>query len=130
VSLVLVDTSVWIELISGRAPTRIADDDVQRFVTCGPIVQEVLQGMRESAAAREFCQYFEAVPCLADPLPRRLYVAGAEIFRSGRRRGCTIRSSVDCLIAAVAIDYGIPVWHRDRDFDAIAGFTELEVVSL
>jgi predicted nucleic acid-binding protein len=37
-----------------------------------------------------------------------------------------IRSSADCLIAAIAIANGIPVWHRDRDFATIARFTLLE----
>jgi predicted nucleic acid-binding protein len=57
-----------------------------------------------------------------------LFVAAAEIYRQGRRRGITIRSSTDCLIAAIAIDYGIPVWHRDRDFRAISRYTALEAV--
>jgi predicted nucleic acid-binding protein len=35
---------------------------------------------------------------------------------------------VDCLIAAIAIDRKIPVWHRDRDFTAIAQYTDLEAV--
>jgi predicted nucleic acid-binding protein len=49
-------------------------------------------------------------------------------FRLGRRKGCSIRSSTDCLIAAIAIDNQLPVWHRDRDFSAIAAFTSLEVL--
>jgi predicted nucleic acid-binding protein len=42
----------------------------------------------------------------------------------------TIRSSADCLIAAIAIANSIPVWHRDRDFSAIAKFTALETSAL
>jgi hypothetical protein len=127
VSLVLVDTSVWIELLNGRtaAPPGI---DPQRFVTRGPVVQEVLQGLRQNAESRRFTESFAAVPCLADPLPRHLFAAAADIYRSGRRRGYTIRSSVDCLIAAIAVEYEVPVWHRDRGFDAIAGYTPLQTV--
>jgi predicted nucleic acid-binding protein len=40
--------------------------------------------------------------------------------------GVTIRSSVDCLIAACAIRNGLPILHSDRDFDAIARFTPLQ----
>jgi predicted nucleic acid-binding protein len=39
----------------------------------------------------------------------------------------TIRSSIDCLIAAIAIENRVPVWHRDRDFSAIATYTALEI---
>ena len=71
---------------------------------------------------------FLAIPVLSDPIPLGLFVSAAEIYRQGRRRGITIRSSTDCLIAAIAIDHGIPVWHRDRDFGAIAQYTQLETV--
>jgi predicted nucleic acid-binding protein len=57
-----------------------------------------------------------------------LYVAATDIYRRGRRRGLTIRFATDCLIAAIAIRNAVPVWHRDRDFDAIASFTVLETV--
>jgi predicted nucleic acid-binding protein len=121
--MILVDTSIWTELLNGR----LAEVDPLEFVTCGPVAQEVLQGLRDSADARRFREAFEALECLADPLPRRVFGAAAEIYRSGRRRGVAIRSSVDCLVAAIAIEYEVPVWHRDRDFDAIAGYTELRV---
>jgi predicted nucleic acid-binding protein len=39
----------------------------------------------------------------------------------------TIRSSTDCLIAAIAIQNDVPVWHKDRDFTVIAKFTRLRV---
>jgi len=40
-----------------------------------------------------------------------------------RRRGVTVRSSIDWLNAAIAIENRVPVWHRDRDFEAIARYT-------
>jgi predicted nucleic acid-binding protein len=65
---------------------------------------------------------------LSDPIPLGLFASATEIYRQGKRQGITIRSSTDCLIAAIAIDQGIPVWHRDRDFGAIARYTGLETV--
>jgi len=52
---------------------------------------------------------------LEDPVPAEAFVEAAEIYRSGRRRGYAIRSTVDCLIAAIAIRHGVPFWHKDRD---------------
>ena len=46
----------------------------------------------------------------------------------GRRRGVTIRNSVDCLIAAVAIEHDIPLLHHDRDVDPIAEHGGLHVI--
>ena len=124
--MILVDTSVWIELINGRLSRTLAADRVLEFVTCGPIVQEVLQGLRHVPAGDSFREGFLGIPCLSDPSPRGLFLQAAEIYRQGRQKGFTIRSSVDCLIAAIAIENRVPVWHRDRDFDAIAKFTALD----
>jgi predicted nucleic acid-binding protein len=66
---------------------------------------------------------------LSDPIPRALYVEAADIYREGRRHGLTIRSSLDCLIAAIAIHHKVPVWHRDRDFGSISKFTRLQTVN-
>ena len=124
--MILVDTSVWIDLF--RSKPRLKEEDLFRFATCGPIIQEVLQGLKPGAVSDAFRSGFLALPVLSDPIPLELYVAAADIYRSGRRRGLTIRSSVDCLIAAIAIENRVPVWHKDRDFAAIATFTELAIV--
>ena len=55
------------------------------------------------------------------------YDDAAALYRRCRRQGATIRSLLDCLIAAVAIRTGVPLLHIDRDFDALARHTELEV---
>jgi predicted nucleic acid-binding protein len=124
--MILVDTSVWIDLL--RAKPRIEEEELFRFAVCGPIVQEVLQGLKPGAASDAFRSSFLALPVLSDPIPVELFVAAADIYRSGRRRRLTIRSSVGCLIAAIAIENGVPVWHKNRDFAAIATFTERAVV--
>jgi len=81
--------------------------------------------MRAENQRMWFRQLFLAVPRLGDPVPLSCFVEAAEICAQGRRQGNTIRSSIDCLIAAIAIESGVPVWHRDRDFSAIARFTPL-----
>ena len=52
----------------------------------------------------------------------------ADLFQRCRRRGETIRSPNDCLVAAIAVRAGVPVLHRDRDFDILARHTDLEAV--
>jgi len=124
--VILVDTSVWIELLAGRMPSLTAGQLLQ-FATCGPVVQEVLQGLRPRRESVEFQESFLALPCLSDPLSLGLFLEAANIFREGRRQGYTIRSTMDCLIAAIAIENTVAVWHRDRDFDTIAKYTPLRV---
>jgi hypothetical protein len=127
--MILVDTSIWIELLNGRRGTEVPLDDLVEFVTCGPIVQEVLQGLRAGPASQALAEAFLAVPVLGDPLPLRVFLEAADIYSLGRRKGYTIRSSTDCLIAAIAIENRVPVWHQDRDFTAIARYTSLETVA-
>lgn len=124
--MILVDTSVWIELLNGRHDPRITEDELLNFATCGPVAQEVFEGLRDHPWAGAFREAFLAFPVLSDPLPVETFLAAADIFRQGRRKGFTIRSSTDCLIAAIAIDHKIPVWHKDRDFEIIARFTGLQ----
>ena len=123
--MILLDTSIWVSLLRQGRP--ISEEHLLRFVTCGPVVQEVLQGLRRGRAEQAFLTAFGALRCIGDPVPLRLYQEAAEIYRDGRSKGYTIRSSADCLIAAIAIDHGVPVWHRDRDFSRIAKYTRLEI---
>ena len=74
---------------------------------------------------KSFRESFASIPRLSDPLPFSTFLEAAEIYSHGRRKGYTIRSSTDCLIAAIAIQNDVPVWHKDRDFTAIARFTRL-----
>ena len=127
--MILADTSIWIELLNGRLPQGIAMDDLLlRMVTCGPVVQEVIQGLRAGPGREAFRPAFLAIPCLSEPLPLQTFLAAADIYAQGRRRGYTIRASADCLIAAIAIENRVPVWHRDRDFALIAEYTDLIAV--
>lgn len=125
--MILVDTSIWIELLNGRMGRHLDPEQTLRFAVCGPVVQEVLQGLRSCAASAKVRDALQAMPSLSDPLPMELFLDAAEIYREGRRRGITIRSSIDCLIAAIAIANGVPVWHKDRDYEQISRYTSLRV---
>ncbi|HMD96428.1 MAG TPA: PIN domain-containing protein [Terriglobia bacterium] len=123
--MILVDTSVWIELLNGRLGSKVSQEELLNFATCGPVVQEVLQGLRQDPASEAFREGLLALPILSDPLPRAAFLSAVEIYRLGRAKGYTIRSSTDCLIAAIAIENRVPVWHKDRDCESIARYTSL-----
>ena len=127
--MILVDTSVWIGLLNGPFRRGVSDDDLAGFLICPPIAQEVLQGLRPLPASRAFREAFLALTRVGDPLPFSTFLAAADIYREGRMKGITIRSGTDCLIAAIAIENDVPVWHHDRDFAAIAKYTRLRVVT-
>lgn len=57
---------------------------------------------------------------------RPVFDQATDLYRSARRAANTIRSGVDCLIAACAIKHSLAVLHRDRDFDLLAKVSSLE----
>jgi predicted nucleic acid-binding protein len=124
--MILVDTSVWIGILKGNRRVKAAE--FENYLTCGPVIQEVFQGLKPVPEAAAFRAAFLQIPRLSDPVPAEVYLEAAEIFRLGRLKGYTIRSSVDCLIAAIAIRGGVPVWHRDRDYTFIARYTPLRAI--
>jgi hypothetical protein len=125
--VVLVDTSVWIELF--RKPSRLRLDSLIDFddvVTCLPVVQEVLQGFDAEPAFMKARQAMLALPIVESPLTGDVFLQAVDLYRAARRTGVTIRSSVGCLIAACAIRNQLEVLHIDRDFDAIAQVSALQ----
>lgn len=125
--MILVDTSIWIEWLRRPPRPALGDRQLANLATCGPVLQEVLQGLRPGPDADAFRDTFLALPVLGDPLGTATFLAAADLYRLGRAKGLSIRSSVDCLIAAIALEHRVPVWHRDRDFAALARFTALQL---
>ncbi len=122
----LVDTSVWVEAFRKPShfdlPSVVEIDDV---VTCLPIIQEVLQGFRDETAYRIAREAMFAFPIVESPLPRGVFEEAVMLYRAARRKGLTIRSSVDCLIATCALRHDLTVLHRDRDFEALTRVSTL-----
>lgn len=122
----LVDTSVWVEVF--RKPSRVRLEEevpLDQVVTCLPVVQEVLQGFRDERAFRWARGSLLALPIVESPLRQDVFEEGAQLYRRGRRAGVTIRSGVDCLIAACALRHGLTVLHKDRDFSLLAQVSPL-----
>ena len=59
------------------------------------------------------------------PMEMALYLEASSLYRSARRSGLTIRSSVDCLIASCALRHDLEVLHHDRDYTSLARITPL-----
>jgi len=124
--VILVDTSVWIEVLRARRPLDLeASVDFDDVATCLPIVQEVLQGFRDEEAYRRAREAMLALPIVESPLGSEVFLEAVALYRTVRRGGRTVRSSVDCLIAACAIRHDLEVLHRDRDFTAISEISAL-----
>jgi predicted nucleic acid-binding protein len=129
--MILVDTSAWVEVLRGRHRAAFSALAPQReIVTCLPVVQEVLQGFDNNGVRSAARAALEQIPTLEEPLTRDVIEEAVRLFISARLNGDTVRSSVDCLIAACAIRNGATVLHRDRDFDKIARISVLRTLRL
>ena len=73
------------------------------------------------------CAVLFAFPIVESPLTDEVFRLAVDLYRSARRAGFTVRSSVDCLIAACALRSSLTVLHHDRDFDALARVSTLDV---
>lgn len=124
--MLLVDTSAWIEIF--RRPARLSVDQLgglDDIVTCLPVVQEVLQGFADERAHRIAREAMLALPTVESPIGEGVVLEAVDLYRAARRAGFTVRSSVDCLIAACALRHDLTVLHRDRDFPALARVSPL-----
>lgn len=126
--LILVDTSAWVEFLRDTGSPvcervdRLMDDEL---VICDPVRLEVLAGARDDAHLRQLQGLLARATVF--PTGPTHYDAAAGLYRSCRRRGETVRRLFDCLIAAVAIDAGVPVLHADEDFEVLARHTALRL---
>jgi len=120
----LVDTSVWINYMRDEAnevTMRLADIEERAypFGITGVIHQEVLQGAA-SRAKFDYLEEFMRSQTFYHPQdPVESYTEAARMYFDCHRAGITIRSSIDCLIARVAIEHGLMLLHDDRGFEKI-----------
>ncbi len=128
----LVDTSAWIQAVSrSRAPSRltarIGDLMVAgQLATTELVVLELLVGAKTESEYRVYAARMAALHRLATDL-RHWELAGRIGFQL-RRDGITVPTT-DLLIAAVAMEAGATLLHRDRHFDVIAERFPLHVES-
>jgi predicted nucleic acid-binding protein len=121
--MLLVDSSVWIDaecaVLSDATRFLASRDESDELATTGLIVQEVLQGMRSDKRLEVWRQKFWAMLIL-EPRELSTYEVAADLYRRARAKGLSIRSSNDCVIAALALEHGALLVHNDRDFIALA----------
>ena len=129
--MILVDTSVWIDFFrdvdswqAARLETAIGNDDV---AICGPILMEIRQGIASDKEVREVERLLS--PLVYLPTLRKTYCRAADIYRAARAKGKTIRNTIDCVIAACAIENRARLRYRDKDFTTIARMSSLELIS-
>ena len=125
----LVDTSVWIDLFRGEGSEAVERlkqlAGFDELIIGDLILAEILQGVRsdrERADVEAVLDAFDVVPLVGELGARQ----SAENYRALRKRGITVRKTMDCLIASWCIRHNVPLLHSDRDFEPFAALGLIE----
>ncbi len=129
--MILVDTSVWIDVLrdrGGEAVEAFRGIVGDNFYVLTRFTQlELLQGAKDDYEWRRLEEYLDTQIYLE--ATEKTWVEAARIYYDLRRKGITINSPIDCCIAQLAIENGVPLLHRDQDFEEIAKIRPLKVIA-
>ena len=132
--MILVDTSVLIDFFKGisNEPAnrmRYVLDHQIPFGITSVIYQEVLQGAKSEKEYELLRKYLSSQRFFHPLDPVKSYSDAAHIYFSCRKKGVTIRSTIDCLIAQTALEQDLFLLHNDKDFEAMASIIGLRLYS-
>ena len=121
--MIVVDSSVWIDFLNGRKVPHVerlrATFGADEIIVGDLMLCEVLQGLDSERAAQEveaLLRRFEIVPMAGEAIA----AGAARHFRSLRKRGVTVRKTIDLLIGTWCIENRRALLHNDNDFRPMA----------
>ena len=123
--MVLVDTSVFIGYLKGLADgpylkmKHLVDHNLP-YGICGYVYQELLQGAQSKKNFELLKNYLDPLPIFELKHGKQSYENAARVYFDCRRKGITVRSIVDLVIAEIAIENGLRLLHDDKDYCKIA----------
>jgi predicted nucleic acid-binding protein len=133
--MLLVDTSVLIDYLRGLKNIiterfqYVLDNNIP-FGINSLIYQEILQGVKTEKDFNTVKKYLDTQRFYSLRNNRESYAAAARIYLKCRKRGITITSTVDCLIAQTALENNLLLLHNDADFDRMQVIVGLKVFKL
>ena len=127
----VVDSSVWIDYFNGKRTkqTSLLDSFLgnELIVIGGIILTEVLQGFRNDKDFNKAKQLLGSV-IFREMLGEDLAIKSAKNYRRLRKKGVTVRKTIDVMIATFCIANNLPLLHDDRDFRPMERHLNLKVI--
>jgi predicted nucleic acid-binding protein len=131
--MILVDSSVWIDYFNGRKTSRTDWLDTalgSEYLVMGDIIlTEVLQGFQSDEDFTTAKNLLLTLP-FVEMAGRELAIESAMNYRFLRKKGVTVRKTIDVMIGTFCIHNHISLLHSDRDFEPMEKYLELETVVL
>lgn len=132
----LIDTSVWINYFrqkntpATRYFINLLDEEIPFGIT-GIIYQEILQGAASNSDFNHLSEYLGTQRFYHPKDNLRSYQSAAKLYFDCRRQGITIRSTIDCIIAQIAIENNLILIHDDADFYQLSSIVKsLKVIEI
>lgn len=129
--MILVDSSVWIDYFNGKktAQTDWLDSSLGNIpIIMGDLIlTEVLQGFQSDKDFKTAKEYLSRIPFMAMG-GQALVLESAMNYRFLRKKGITVRKTIDVMIGTFCIHYRLPLLHDDRDFDPMVKLLKLKIV--
>jgi predicted nucleic acid-binding protein len=130
--MVLVDSSVWINYFNGKNTwqTEILDQmllQIPLFIG-DLILTEVLQGFRKENEYKKAKEVMSIFAC-QQLGGYEIAIKSAENYRKLRKKGITVRKTIDVIIGTFCISEKIPLLHDDKDFDPMVKYLGLKSIS-
>jgi len=128
--MILVDSSVWIDYFNGKenSQTDFLDQSLGRqLVSTGDLIlAEVLQGFKSKRDFEVALSLFEKL-VFHQIGGKEIAIKVAENHRLLRKKGITVRKTIDLFIATYCIENDLRLLHNDRDFDSCVKYLELKI---
>ncbi len=117
--MILVDSNVWIDYFNGTENAGTDQLDVllgvEPLAVGDYIVLEVLQGFRSDDQFHQAKELLDSLTTF-QLLDEELALAAAQNYRMLRKKGITVRKSIDTVIATFCIERNHQLLFADRDF--------------
>ena len=130
--MILVDSSVWIDYFNGQTTwqTNLLDSLLSNVpIIIGDLIMvEVLQGFRSDKDYKSAKSYLNAL-LFRQIGGYQVAVQSAQNYRILRKKGVTVRKTIDVIIGTYCILEGLPLLHDDSDFDSMVSHLSLKVMS-
>ncbi|HSW53689.1 MAG TPA: PIN domain nuclease [Ignavibacteriaceae bacterium] len=130
--MILVDSTVLIDYFNGTDNWQVEKLDEclgKEILVIGDyILAEVLQGFKRDSDYETAKNVLNAFPCLSI-CGEEIAVKSAENYRKLRKKGITIRKTIDVIISTFCIENKLMLLHNDRDFLPFEKHLELQVLS-
>ncbi len=131
--MILVDSSVWIDYFNGNQTSKT--DWLDSSLGNTPIIigdlilTEVLQGFQSEKDFKIAKDLLLGIPFVTMG-GKALAIESAMNYRILRRKGVTVRKTIDIIIGTFCIHNQLSLLHCDRDFDPMVKFLGLKIIDI